>query len=63
VVFDLLARYQPRENLRVQFGLFNLGNETYWRWASVRGRPEGDPLIDLLSAPGRHGAVSMHVDF
>lgn len=63
VVFDLLARYQPRNNLRLQFGIFNVSNQTYWRWASVRGRPEGDPLIDLLSAPGRHGAVSMHVDF
>jgi len=61
VVFDLTARYEPRHNVRIHVGLFNITNETYWRWASVRGRPEGDPLTDLLAAPGRNGAISMHV--
>ncbi len=61
VVVDLTARYTPRDDVRVNLGLFNLTNQTYWRWASVRGRPQGDPLIDLMAAPGRYGAVAVHV--
>lgn len=60
-VFDLTAGYSPRSNVRVNAGIFNLTDKTYWRWASVRGRPEGDPLVDVLAAPGRYGAVSVHV--
>jgi hemoglobin/transferrin/lactoferrin receptor protein len=61
VVFDLGVGYAPNPDVRVDAGIFNLTDETYWRWASVRGRPEGDPLIDLLAAPGRYGAVSLRV--
>lgn len=61
VLLDLSLRYQPNANVQMNLGLFNLGNETYWHWASVRGRPEGDPLIDVLAAPGRHGAVSLRI--
>jgi hemoglobin/transferrin/lactoferrin receptor protein len=61
VVFDLTAGYSPTDNVRVNAGVFNLMDETYWRWSSVRGRPEGDPLIDVLAAPGRYGALSVHV--
>ncbi len=61
VVLDLTARYTPRPHVRINLGLFNLTDQTYWRWAAVRGRPQGDPLIDLLAAPGRYGAVAVHV--
>jgi outer membrane receptor protein involved in Fe transport len=44
-------------------GIFNVFDETYWRWSAVRARPEGDPMIGALSAPGRHGSVSVHVAF
>lgn len=61
VVFDLGVGYAPNPDVRVDAGIFNLTDKTYWHWAAVRGRPEGDPLIDLLAAPGRYGAVSLRV--
>lgn len=61
VAFDLTAGYSPSDAVRIDAGIFNLTDETYWRWASVRGRPETDPLVELLAAPGRYGAVSLHV--
>lgn len=62
MVFDLTAGFAPNPDVRVNVGLFNLTDKTYWRWGSVRGRPEGDPLIDLLAAPGRYGAMSVRVN-
>jgi hemoglobin/transferrin/lactoferrin receptor protein len=61
VTIDLLARYTPRELIRVNAGVFNVTDRRYWRWGSVRGRPDGDPLIDVMAAPGRYAAVSLHV--
>ncbi|MDZ7784152.1 MAG: TonB-dependent hemoglobin/transferrin/lactoferrin family receptor [Halioglobus sp.] len=60
-VFDLTAGYSPVDNLRVNAGVFNLTDKTYWRWAAVRGRPVDDPLVDVLAAPGRYYAVSVHL--
>jgi hemoglobin/transferrin/lactoferrin receptor protein len=61
VTIDLMARYTPGELIRVNAGVFNVTDRRYWRWGSVRGRPEGDPLIDVLAAPGRYAAVSLQV--
>jgi hemoglobin/transferrin/lactoferrin receptor protein len=60
---DALATFEPLRNVRMDVGIFNVFDETYWRWSAVRARPEGDPMIGALSAPGRHGSVSVHVAF
>ena len=57
---DLTASYTPRTGLRIDLGVFNLFDETYWRWSSVRNRSSNDPMIKLLSAPGRYASVSVH---
>ena len=59
---DVLATWKPIARVRIDAGVFNLFDETYWRWSAVRGRPEGDPMLGALSAPGRYGSVSLHVD-
>lgn len=60
-VLDLTAAFLPMPRVRINAGLFNLFDEKYWRWSSVRGRPENDPMLGTLSAPGFHGAVSINV--
>jgi hemoglobin/transferrin/lactoferrin receptor protein len=60
-IVDLSARYLLRNDMRLSMGLFNLTDRQHWRWASVRGRPEGDPLIEVMAAPARYAAVSLHV--
>jgi hemoglobin/transferrin/lactoferrin receptor protein len=59
---DVLATFEPMSHVRFDAGVFNLFDATYWRWSAVRGRPQGDPMIPALSAPGRYGSVSLHVD-
>ena len=63
VTIDMLTSFEPLRNVRMDLGLYNLLDETYWRWSAVGTRPEGDPMIGALAAPGRHGSVSVHVDF
>ncbi len=62
---DLLANFQVDmlgfRNVRMDVGVFNVFDETYWRWSSVRNRAEADPLIGTLSAPGRYASVSLHI--
>lgn len=60
-VIDLTAGFEPGPRVRINAGLFNLFNETYWRWSSVGGRPENDPMLGSLSAPGRYGSVSINI--
>ena len=59
-VLDLTGGYSRGGGLRVNAGVFNLTDKTYWDWAAVRGRPVDDPLVDVLAAPGRYYAVSVH---
>lgn len=65
VTTDLLASFETSlarlKALRVDIGVFNVFDETFWRWSSVRNRTEDDPLIGTLSAPGRYASVSIHV--
>lgn len=62
-VIDMLATFEPLRNVRIDLGIFNLLNRTYWRWSAVRTRAEDDPMISALSAPGRHASASVHLTF
>jgi hemoglobin/transferrin/lactoferrin receptor protein len=61
VTVDALATLRPSGNVRIDLGVFNVFDETYWPWATVRNRPADDPMLDALSAPGRYGSVSIQV--
>jgi hemoglobin/transferrin/lactoferrin receptor protein len=61
-IFDVTGSYQITEGTRVDLGVFNALDKTYWRWASVRNRTQGDPMIDHLSAPARYATVSVRID-
>jgi hemoglobin/transferrin/lactoferrin receptor protein len=61
VTLDAFATFEPTSRVRVDVGVFNVFDDTHWRWAAVRGRPVDDPVIGALSAPGRYGSVAVHV--
>lgn len=61
-IVDLTGSFRFSETIRIDAGLFNAFDETYWRWSSVRNRSSDDPMIDYLSAPGRYASVSLRVD-
>ncbi len=61
-ILDLTASWRISRNVRIDAGLFNAFDRTYWQWSSVRNRTENDPMIDYLSAPGRYGSVALRVN-
>lgn len=60
-ILDLTASWQINSSIRMDAGLFNAFDKTYWQWSSVRNRTETDPMINYLSAPGRYGSVAIRV--
>ena len=44
---------------RVDAGVFNLGDASYYEWADVRGRPASDPLLELYRRPGRNWRLAL----
>ncbi len=61
-ILDLTASLQIRNRIRLDAGLFNAFDKTYWQWSSVRNRTEDDPMVNQLSAPGRYASVALRVD-
>ena len=62
-VLDVLTQWQPTRNLTVGVGLFNLTDREYWRWQDVRGLVADDPVLPLLSRPGRQYAATVEYRF
>lgn len=60
---DLSAGWRPLASLELRAGLFNLTGETYWRWLDVANLAAADPMIDLLSRPGRSYSLSVRISF
>jgi len=56
-VVDLFLSQRWGRHLLLRAGVENLLDRTYWRWADVRGLGPDDPVVPLLSQPGR--SVSM----
>ena len=53
------ASFQWKGEWRVQGGVFNILNKTYWRWEDVRDFSVGDSYIPRYSQPGRNFGVSL----
>ena len=60
---DLTAGWRPTERLEFRAGLFNLFDETYWRWLDVSRLEADNPMIPLLSRPGRNFSASARLSF
>jgi hemoglobin/transferrin/lactoferrin receptor protein len=60
---DLTAGWRPMPSLELRAGIFNLTDETYWRWLDVARLPGDDPMIPLLSRPGRSYSVTARFSF
>jgi hemoglobin/transferrin/lactoferrin receptor protein len=61
VVVDLTGSLRLTPGVRIDAGLFNAFDETYWQWSAVRNRAADDPMVDHLSAPGRYASVALRV--
>jgi len=61
--FDLLGWYAFTPDVRLNYGVFNLADTTYWNWSNVRGRPADDVAIDRYTAPGINASAALRVTF
>ncbi len=63
-VFDLLAHWRfPGTGVRLNVGVFNLGDKTYTDWADVPGVSSSSRTLDRYTRPGRSFAASVSVDW
>ena len=59
VALDLTVGWTFSDTWQVDAGVFNVANASYYEWADVRGRPAGDPLLELYRRPGRSWRVAV----
>lgn len=57
-LFDVSLAWRPVDRLEVRLGIRNLTDRHYWRWSDVANLSSTDPMIDLLSQPGRNYNLS-----
>jgi hemoglobin/transferrin/lactoferrin receptor protein len=62
-LLDLRLSWRLQPRITVNAGLFNLGDERYYEWATVRGRTPADPLLRLYREPGRNFALTISAAF
>lgn len=60
---DWLVQWYPSADIRIGAGVFNLTDKTYWHAAQVSSYPVSDPIVPILSQPGRHLRVTFDVRF
>ena len=62
-IVDMTAGWRPSGRLELRAGIFNLADKTYWRWLDVANMEADDPMIPLLSRPGRSYSVTARFTF
>lgn len=63
VVFDAFGWWQASPQLRVNLGLFNIGDRAYWRWSNVRGLAADTPNPGFYTQPGRSLSLALDLRF
>ena len=56
---DFSAGWRPSNWLEIRAGIFNLTDKTYWRWLDVANIEADDPMIPVLSRPGRNFSLTV----
>lgn len=62
-LFDLSIGYRHATWLELRAGIRNLADRHYWRWADVSRLADADPMLQLLSQPGRSYSVFARVNW
>lgn len=61
---DFLGQVALADNLRVRFGIFNITDEQYARWSSIRGLAANDSTnLGKAQAPGTNARLSLDLRF
>ncbi len=60
---DMTAGWRINEHFDLRAGIYNLTDERYWRWSDVSLFKPGNPMLELLTRPGRNYSVSARLQF
>ncbi len=60
---DVSAGWRPLERIEVRAGVFNLLDKTYWRWLDVSNMEADNPMIPVLSRPGRNFSFTVRFEY
>jgi len=60
---DLTAGWQVNEYFDLRAGIYNLTDERYWRWSDVSLFTPNNPMLELLTRPGRNYSISARVQW
>jgi hemoglobin/transferrin/lactoferrin receptor protein len=63
ITVDFTTAWRCARWLELRAGVFNIGNETYWRWLDVARLDASDPMIPLLSRPGRNYSITAQFSY
>ncbi len=57
---DTYLNYSISPSSTLSFSISNLTDKKYWHWSAVKDLAEDDPLLGVLSAPGRNYAIQFN---
>jgi hemoglobin/transferrin/lactoferrin receptor protein len=63
MTIDLTGQWRISDRWRLNAGIFNLADRSYYEWADVRGRIPDDPLLELFRQPGRNVSLTLTAMF
>ena len=58
-IVDLVGGYALTPKVDIRAGVFNITDKKYWRWNEVNGFAPDDPVIEILSRPGRTYSLTL----
>jgi hemoglobin/transferrin/lactoferrin receptor protein len=61
--FDFSIGYRLNNWLEMRGAIRNLTDRHYWRWSDISRLNAADPMIDLLSQPGRNYSLSLRASW
>lgn len=62
-VYDWVGYWNVRENIKLNWGVFNLTDKQYWQWNDVLLQEASSTLLPRLTQPGRNASITVKVEF
>jgi len=63
ITADLTAGWRVNEFVDLRAGIYNLTDERYWRWSDVSLFRPDNPMLELLTRPGRNYSISARLQW
>jgi len=60
---DLTAGWRFNQHFDLRAGIYNLTDERYWRWSDVSIFTPDNPMLELLTRPGRNYSISARIQW